>query len=327
MTGLESPLVAGPLVALTAGLVATGVRLLEASASRVGLLSRPGPLNPESRPIPLTGGLALFFGLLPVLIVIHPSFLLAFVAALFVGTLDDLCDLPIPVRLAVWAFVGAVLGWLVVGHGAGAIVVVAVAATVISVGVNLLDGLDGLAGSVAAASLLGLTLLGSGGRLLGLSAVAAVLAFLVWNWAPARCYLGNSGSSLLGAWLVASALETTGGHLEGSTLWFAGLCVLVPAAEVVTTAVRRWRGGIGMFARERGHGYDQLVGRGWRVGTVAILYGGVQLVDACCAVVAKRWPAGRFFALVLAVTAVLLLIGWSCALRPPPAIDAEPTVI
>ena len=70
---------------------------------------------------------------------------------------------------------------------------------------NFMDGIDGIAGSEAAAIGLGLVLVASIGVAsdLGIAVPAAAIAaaalgFLVWNWTPARIFLGDVGSVPLG---------------------------------------------------------------------------------------------------------------------------------
>src|SRR5438477_10443884 len=83
-----------------------------------------------------------------------------------------------------------------------------------------MDGIDGLAGSEAAAIALGLLAFASWGvgedpglaALSGAIALAAV-GFLVWNWAPARIFLGDVGSVPLGYLLGFPLLvPATRGH-------------------------------------------------------------------------------------------------------------------
>src|SRR5205085_11211304 len=70
---------------------------------------------------------------------------------------------------------------------------------------NFMDGIDGLAGSEAAAIALGLALFAAAGVgkepllvLLAAPIAAAAIGFLLWNWAPARIFLGGVGSVPLG---------------------------------------------------------------------------------------------------------------------------------
>lgn len=109
---------------------------------------------------------------------------------------------------------------------------------------NFMDGIDGLAGSETAAIGVGLALLvlavpglfpfGA----LGLVLIGAVLGFLVWNWQPARIFLGDVGSVPLGyfiGWLLLGV--ATQGY------WAAAL--ILPAYYLgdatLTLAIRLWR--------------------------------------------------------------------------------------
>src|SRR5581483_9808899 len=76
---------------------------------------------------------------------------------------------------------------------------------------NMVDGVDGLATSVATASLFMLAtaaaLLGNGLQTgAALAMAGALLGFLFFNWKPARIYLGDSGSGGLGMFVAASLL-------------------------------------------------------------------------------------------------------------------------
>jgi UDP-N-acetylmuramyl pentapeptide phosphotransferase/UDP-N-acetylglucosamine-1-phosphate transferase len=306
------------LVLLAAMVVLVSVPLLGPLARR-GLRSHPGGLNPEPRPVPLTGGLALFAGTLPVVILGRPGLLLAFGTAIGVGVADDLWDLAIPVRIGAWMAMG-ILVWLAeVGPVFGGVAFAAVAAPPLVAGVNFLDGSDGVASAVVGSGLLGLAVVGgSGDRVLSAAGIAALAAFLIWNHPPARAYLGNSGATLIAAWLLVAVTHALAENHSGLVVGSVTLCVLVPLAEVATTACRRWRAGIGLLGRERGHGYDRLVARGWSAGLVASLYGGFQLGLTGCAVVAIRAPGLRWPALGLALAVTVVVALWNGSLRAPP---------
>jgi UDP-N-acetylmuramyl pentapeptide phosphotransferase/UDP-N-acetylglucosamine-1-phosphate transferase len=269
-------------------------------ARRSGLVSRPGGLNPEPAPVPLAGGVTLLAGAGPLLLGEDRALLAPMLAGLTVGTVDDVVDVPAPLRALAWASVGAALA----GEASSALEAAAVT-TVAVAGVNFLDGIDGLATGVAAAAAAGLTAL-DGGSAAGAALAGALLGFLPSNRPPASAYLGNGGATLVGCWLAAAALRVP----RASRPRAIALCLLVPACEVAATAVRRRRACDGMFVRERGHGYDQLVARGVPVAAVVACYAGVQLLASLAAV------RGR--ALVLgAAAATGALVWWSNALRPP----------
>jgi phospho-N-acetylmuramoyl-pentapeptide-transferase len=128
------------------------------------------------------------------------------------------------------------LGW-------GLVVVVAVAVVAMSNAVNLTDGVDGLAASCTSLVLIGITIIAVTRSDVPVAAIAASLAgvvasFLVFNWFPARVFMGDAGSLALGSAIVALTAEL---HL----IWLLpvlGIVFVIEAASVVVnvTAIRRF---------------------------------------------------------------------------------------
>ena len=128
------------------------------------------------------------------------------------------------------------LGW-------GLAVVVAIAVVAMSNAVNLTDGVDGLAASCTSLVLIGITIIAVTRSDVPVAAIAAALAgvvasFLVFNWFPARVFMGDAGSLALGSAIVALAAEL---HL----IWLLpvlGIVFVIEAASVVVnvTAIRRF---------------------------------------------------------------------------------------
>ncbi|MDQ6846469.1 MAG: phospho-N-acetylmuramoyl-pentapeptide-transferase [Candidatus Dormibacteraeota bacterium] len=128
-------------------------------------------------------------------------------------------------------------------HGAGIILVSIVAVVAVSNAVNLTDGVDGLAASCVAVVFAGLLAVALHQHALPVVVVSAALvgslaAFLVFNWFPARIFMGDTGSLALGCALVAASAEL---HL----LWFLPLMGIVFVAETLSviinvTAIRRF---------------------------------------------------------------------------------------
>ena len=126
------------------------------------------------------------------------------------------------------------------------------------------------------------------GRDLALALAAALVGFLVYNRPPARVYLGDGGSYLLGtalAVLLADAVGTRHGHRRGHGGPGPGG---VPAGEVAFAVVRRRRGHRSLLAGDRGHPYDRLVARGWPVLRPALAYIGLA---RRCWPPAPLWPS------------------------------------
>jgi UDP-N-acetylmuramyl pentapeptide phosphotransferase/UDP-N-acetylglucosamine-1-phosphate transferase len=130
---------------------------------------------------------------------------------------------------------------------------------------NFMDGIDGLAGSEAAAIGAGLLLFASVGagadptlQALAAAVAGAAIGFLVWNWSPARVFLGDVGSVplgyVLGFLLLSLAVR---GH------WRIALILpLYFLADATITLTRRLRRGERVWQAHREHFYQQAVRRG-----------------------------------------------------------------
>lgn len=307
-------------------------------ARRVGLVDRPGPLKPHDVPTPYLGGVAVALAVAVGAGFGRPWLLVPLGLALAVGVADDARPLPPGIRLIGQAAVGATLAAVVpirLPGPWGPLLVVA--ATVVLVnGVNLVDGLDMLASSVVFSSAVGFAvLLSGGGRLVALATAGAVTGFLVSNRPPARIYLGDGGSYLLGTTLVALLAMSWAPGRPVAASAAALLLAAVPTAEVAFAVVRRRRARRPLFTGDRGHPYDRMVATGWSVVATVTAYGGAQLVLAGVAVALSR-SSGTVAVGGVAVTAAVLLglartVGFLAPApdrRPPasagPAPDAAP---
>jgi UDP-GlcNAc:undecaprenyl-phosphate/decaprenyl-phosphate GlcNAc-1-phosphate transferase len=150
---------------------------------------------------------------------------------------------------------------------------------------NLIDGLDGLCSGVTSIISLGFFLLASHLALWGFSRegdplrlvlsiamFGAAMGFLPWNFNPARIFMGDAGSVLLGyncGLLIVLFAE------QGVFRWVLAAMMIfaLPVLDTLLAMYRRWRGGRPIFEGDRSHFYDQLVHRGWSVRqTVLISY-------------------------------------------------------
>ncbi|WP_277458322.1 MULTISPECIES: MraY family glycosyltransferase [Methylococcus] len=126
---------------------------------------------------------------------------------------------------------------------------------------NFMDGIDGLAGlevvSVGAgASLLLLLSLPPGAALPvapGLLA-AATLGFLLWNWPPAKIFMGDVGSGFAGYWLGCEAIANAKAGTLSLAVWLILAGVFVVDASF--TLVRRMAGGQRWYEAHRSHAYQ-----------------------------------------------------------------------
>jgi UDP-GlcNAc:undecaprenyl-phosphate GlcNAc-1-phosphate transferase len=277
------------LVAFALALVTTPVAM--AVARRTGIVDRPGPLKRHGAPVPYLGGVAVFVAAAYGVLVGQPLVLAPLTMALALGVADDVGDLPPWFRLAGAVVIGVVVALVVPTHlprALGPLLVVAVTVLLIN-GVNLLDGLDGLAGGVTAAACGAFALLLHGAaRDLAVGFTFALVGFLAYNRPPARVYLGDGGAYLLGTALAVMVARAWGSGVRPSIGVAGLLLVAIPSAEVAFTVVRRLRGGRALAAGDRGHSYDRLAARGVPVGVVALGFIAAQVVLGGLALAVSR---------------------------------------
>lgn len=295
------------LLALAVGVIATP--LVAVLARRVGIVDRPGPLKTHRRPVAYLGGVAVFAGLVVGAVSLgRVELLIPLALALALGLADDLRPLPATMRLAAECGVGVAAALTVPGDPLVRVATGGLAIVLVNA-VNLLDGQDGLAASVAAVSALAFATLGGDARSYGLALAGVLVGFLVYNLPPARIYLGDAGAYLLGTALaVAPALTLVGpdgARSEWSVLLATPLIVAVPLVDTAVAVIRRLREGHPLFAGDRSHVYDQLVDRGWTVRGSTVVLALAQLGLAAAGVLAAGLGAAG--ALICTVCGVLVV--------------------
>jgi UDP-GlcNAc:undecaprenyl-phosphate/decaprenyl-phosphate GlcNAc-1-phosphate transferase len=279
------------LAAFAITLVLTPVAMLV--ARRTGVMDRPGELKEQTRAVPYLGGVAVFAGLAVGVAGTRPSLLVPLGVALVLGVADDRFSLPAALRLVGELAVGALVVTTCPVHAPGWLSAIAlVALTVLLVnGVNLIDGLDMLAGGTVAVAAVGFAVilgspLSNEGRLTAIALAAALVGFLVYNRPPARIYLGDGGSYLLGTALTILVARSWQPHAATSVGVVSLALIALPAAEVAFAVVRRLRGRRSILTGDRGHPYDRLVARGWSRLSASASYVGAQAILTICAVLA-----------------------------------------
>jgi Fuc2NAc and GlcNAc transferase len=273
------------LIFFLSSLVLTGV--VRRYATRWRLLDIPNPRSSHSVPTPRGGGISI--------VVVFVLAVLWFVAkgtisnsvghalvwgglaVAVVGLLDDRFCVPAWGRLSVhfaaagWAlwqlkgmpplhFGSIIWYWGWVGH------LLAIIGLVWMINLfNFMDGIDGLAGvEVLSVSVLAALLLASN-RAGGLAQVAIALAttsagFLVWNWPPAKIFMGDAGSGFLGFVFGVLAIASAKARPSTLSVWLILLSVFIVDATV--TLIRRLVGGARWSEAHRNHAY-QHAARQW----------------------------------------------------------------
>jgi UDP-GlcNAc:undecaprenyl-phosphate/decaprenyl-phosphate GlcNAc-1-phosphate transferase len=171
--------------------------------------------------------------------------------------------------------------------------------------VNFLDGLDGLVGGVTVIS--GAVLFTHNYiltqyslSLLALALIGATLGFLVFNFPPARIFLG-SGAYVLG--FALAVLAIIGGTKAATAL----LVLAFPILDVAWQIVSRLREGKSPFAADRGHLHIRLYDSGFSKRAIVLIY---YVLTAVFGVLALALPSGipkAVSLLVIGGMAIILL--------------------
>jgi UDP-GlcNAc:undecaprenyl-phosphate GlcNAc-1-phosphate transferase len=307
-----------------AGIVAMMVCLLAVPALirfciRCGVVDKPNPRKPHDHPTPVLGGTAVFAAIITSVFVCFPflpehlrpdeiyavlGISLGAALSFIVGLFDDLFGLR-PARKFLFQVLIAgagVLFGIKIGFLSGlgkdyiylsvplTIILTIFWITALMNAVNLIDGLDGLASGITAIAATAFLILGLAqhqvaAALLSAAVLGASIAFLRYNFHPAKIFLGDSGSLLLGYMLATISIL---GPFKTATALTVALPILIlglPLFDTSLAILRRTVTGRKLYEADTGHVHHQLTKRGLsHRGTVLTLYG-VSVVLAVIAVI------------------------------------------
>ncbi|MEA5421457.1 glycosyltransferase family 4 protein [Spirulina sp. CCNP1310] len=273
------------LLVSLAGLLGFSITYLIKEYLGQKFLDIPNDRSSHQQPTPRGGGLAFIVAffltntstpfppnppLIPLWLILTPLTL--------IGILDDRHNLPARLRYLIQLSTAAIaltafpplpipgLNSLGLTGQILAILLTAIAFTALINFYNFMDGLDGLVASLTAAQLAFLALYLQ--QPIWWLLVAALLGFLYWNWSPAKIFMGDVGSTVLGACTAIALLQSQ----TPPQLW-AALPIIFPLiGDAIYTLIRRLLNQENIFQAHRTHLYQRLHQSGWSHGQVAIAY-------------------------------------------------------
>jgi Fuc2NAc and GlcNAc transferase len=322
------------LAALLLALLLTA--LMRKLALAYGVLDIPNDRSSHRVPTPRGGGVAIALSSIAASIilfwrgVLDLQLFLALtgggIAVAFVGFLDDRRQLSARIRLAahlaaaLWALVclgglppmrygDAIVpfGWL--GYVVGAL---GIAWTVNLF--NFMDGIDGIAASEAVFIAVGGALLAlvmhqsPAVPAMGLAFGAVCCGFLVWNWPPAKIFMGDVGSGFVGYVLVVLALGAARENPAAFHVWV--ILGGVFFCDAFVTLMRRLLRGEPVYQAHRSHAYQWLARR-WKShlrATLAVLAVNLIWLFPCAWLAAVHPGRGRWMVLIALTPLVLLAL-------------------
>jgi undecaprenyl-phosphate alpha-N-acetylglucosaminyl 1-phosphatetransferase len=293
----------------------TTILLLKPIAEKIDLVDIPGGRKQHASATPLIGGIAMLLGFLMSLLLLPDSLkpfrglIFGSVLLVFVGMLDDFREISPRGRLIAqisalcvmifWSHVQLENLGNLFGQGSVHLSWLAIPLTLFGAAslinaINMIDGRDGLSGSITLIALLHLMILaclmGCFAQAMVLSLfIASLMAYLCFNfplpWRPqASCFMGDAGSMLLGfilAWFTIS-LSQQPNTLAGPAhmLWI----VAIPLLDLATVFIKRMKSKRSPFDAGPDHIYNVLEQKGFsKVATLWILLAATLLTNLAAA--------------------------------------------
>lgn len=272
----------------------------------------PNERSLHTSPLPRMGGIGLVAGAVSgwvlTIDVLTWWLLLPLTILFLVSLLDDIRGLSVRVRLLVQLLATAIL---VVGSGmlaqqGGGVALLLLLFTVWVVNLyNFMDGSDGLAGGMA---LFGFAMYGFAALMQGAEAAfaslnfsisAAALGFLVYNFAPAKIFMGDAGSISLG--FLAAAMGIWGWQMSYWPAWFPLLVFSPFIVDATVTLIKRVMRGARVTEAHCEHYYQRAVQLGWGHRKLALIEYVLMLsvgISSLCAL----WKEELL---------LLVLVGWA----------------
>lgn len=309
-------------------------------AFRYQLLDKPGRHKRHSEPVPIVGGAVMFVALwgglatvglaFPALLSdLADSVLYVFAGALIVflvGFSDDLAPLSVWVKLASQVAAGLVLylGGLKINPvtipfmgsleiGQVSILITVVWVIILTNAINLIDGLDGLAGGVSIIAAATMAVIGylygaSQAMVFAYAMIGFLVVFLFYNRHPARIYLGDSGSLQLGYYFAVISLLVPIKSFTAAALYLPLLALGVPLLETVMSISRRLAAGRNVMKADRRHLFHYLALAGFSPRVIVSVFYLLSAIFGLFALAMYFWDRLIVFGVLVLFMVVILTI-------------------
>ncbi|MBD3256900.1 hypothetical protein GF377_00610 [candidate division GN15 bacterium] len=331
--------------ALMALIVTAVLTLLAAAPSiklahRWDIVDRPGQHKRHKRPVPITGGLILFLVLWLAVALAYLFFPSSFpeladsiiyvlagaLIVLLVGFSDDLAPLSAWTKLGAQAAAGLVLylgglsidplaipfmGTFDIGSWSAVITILWVVG--LTNAINIIDGLDGLAAGVCLIGAVTMAVIGNlyavgSVVLLSYGLIGFLAVFLLYNWYPARIFLGDSGALQLGYYFAVISLLVPIKSYTAAALYLPLLALGVPLLEIGVSFTRRLVAGRNVMQADRRHIFHHLALGGLSPRQVVWIFYVLSAVFGAFAMAMYFWNRLIVFGLLVLFMVVIFVV-------------------
>lgn len=308
-------------------------------ATECGCLDIPGERRLHNKVTPRWGGIAFFAGVLPILLIESGSstlvsYIIASIILVGMGLIDDLKPLGWKIKFSVIGAAAAIvifgggltiqqigsygflsssdLGWL-------SIPITFIGIIGITNAINLLDGLNGLAGGV---SLLGFLFMGIAALITGnimvavicFAFVGALAAFLLYNFPNASVFMGDAGSLFLGFSLAIMAILLTQDKALSIEALFPVLVLLIPIFDTLRVLAVRLLNGKNPFKADNLHLHYLLLQNNFSPVMATLLFWSTTALLGGIAISLIKSPSMSYLNILL-FALVLLTLFTACLTR------------
>lgn len=276
-------------------------------------LDEPNERSLHQTAVPRTGGIAIMSGTLAAWSFLGaPSWpiWLALTILIAVSFLDDLYNLPVLVRFGTHFIASAIFAYFVFLPSIGLIGTICLALAMVWM-INLynfMDGSDGLAGGMAFFgfgfySIASWMTNDKSFAMLNMAIAMSAGAFLVFNFHPAKIFMGDAGAIPLG--FLAAALGLLGWKSGDWPFWFP-LAIFSPfIVDATATLLKRLFRGEKVWQAHKGHYYQRLIRMGLGHRNLALLEYALMVAIGLASIAAMRHPAPLLAVLSIAFALVM----------------------
>lgn len=356
------------IAAVAGGVTWLVTPLVRHLAIRAGAVGEVRARDVHTVPTPRMGGLGMLIGFAAALVFAsrirfisglfvnahQPWVILAGAAMIcLLGVADDLWDLDWMLKLAGQLLISVFVAWgglqiitLPLGSLITASPTISIAITAFLIvasinAVNFVDGLDGLASGIVAIGGIAFAAYSymlarsspsyaSTATLIDVALVGICVGFLLHNWHPAKLFMGDSGSMLLGYVITCASIMVTG-HLDPASVntivylpafmpvLLPVLVLFLPVLDMCLAIVRRLSRGQSPMHPDRMHLHHRMLRIGHSVrGAVLILWGWAALISfgSILLLLLPAWTVGIGMAVIAVLLTILTMLPYLNRMRP-----------
>ena len=313
-------------------------------SEQMGMVDIPNERSSHINPIPRGAGVGIFLAFLIVLllyhmpfVLLHKGFMLGTLVVFLTGVYDDNRGVKPKIKFAAITVATLLIYFLDdmkidtlgiwFGHEITLPMFIALPVTIVAVvgftnAMNLIDGLDGLSGSVAivifsAFYYIGLTYHDAFIMTISILMIAAIIAFLLFNWHPAMIFMGDSGSLILGFIIAVIAIKSISYISVTSVLFLTA----IPIIDTITVMVRRLQRGLSPFNPDKTHLHHKVLRWKGGVDNAVVMIVLIQFVFSIMGLALRRQPDN----IVFFIFVIILILAF--AFLDERAVARERTII